>query len=491
MGYRLMPCARLRYRCFFRWPLPPCPAPPPVAPPRRPRLRLHLHPCPTPARPPPSRPDRRRRRSLRARAEAFSKFRAPAQAAAQAVGGYSNGCLLGGERLPVSGPGFEVLHLDRHRRFGHPGLVAYIRRLARAARRQGLAPLLIGDLSQPRGGPTPTGHRSHQSGLDVDIGFTAPAWMKQRKLTAVERETLFPPAVVDLRTGSFTSAYDGRVDRLIALAAQDPEVNRIFVNPAIKRQLCLAPAGKRPPWLRLVRPWWGHHDHLHVRLSCPPASPECTAQDPLPPGDGCGELTWWLSGQAGKARTARRGSRGQRAEAAAPHALGLPVTHVVRASRATGRRKGAVVKDRIFILADLMMGAAHADAQLDGAEKLRVRKLLREVLGTASLPLDLDFRIDEFDPATFDLGEAGAAFAEDPPQLKRKLLDLLSAVHAADEVFDLSEDAYLRRVGLAIGLPEERFRDLVATVIDERNLSQEMEQLRRSGELPQLIDKKR
>ena len=149
------------------------------------------------------------------------------------------------------------------------------------------------------------------------------------------------------------------------------------------------------------------------------------------------------------------------------------------------------MKDRIFILADLLMAGAHADATLAGAEKTRVRRLLRDVLGTATLPLDLDFRIDEFDPAKFDLGEAGAAFADDPPPLKRKLLDLLSAVHVADDVFDLAEDAYLRRVGLAIGLPEERFRDLVATVIDERNLSQEMEQLRRSGELPQLVDPKR
>jgi uncharacterized tellurite resistance protein B-like protein len=144
------------------------------------------------------------------------------------------------------------------------------------------------------------------------------------------------------------------------------------------------------------------------------------------------------------------------------------------------------MQDRIFILADLLMGAAHADQHLTGTEKARVRKLLRDVLGQSSLPLDLDFRIEEFDPATFDLDAAAAAFTGDPPELKRKLLDLLAAVHAVDEEFDLAEDAYLRRVGLAIGLPEERFRDLAAVVIDERNLSQEMEMLRRSGELPVL-----
>jgi uncharacterized tellurite resistance protein B-like protein len=149
------------------------------------------------------------------------------------------------------------------------------------------------------------------------------------------------------------------------------------------------------------------------------------------------------------------------------------------------------MEDRIFIIADLLMGAAHADQHLTGQEKAQVRKLLREVLGTTSLPLDLDFRIEEFDPKAFDLDKAAAAFTGDPPEAKRKLLDLLSAVHAVDEEFDLAEDAYLRRVGLAMGLPEERFRDLAAVIIDERNLSQEMEMLRRSGELPQIIFEKK
>jgi penicillin-insensitive murein endopeptidase len=243
---------------------------------------------------------------LRGRAEAFGKFHKPVTAPPTVVGGYSNGCLLGSRRLPSSGPGFELLHLERRRYFGHPSLIDYVRRLARATRRAGLPPLLIGDLSQVRGGPTLTGHRSHQTGLDVDIGFTAPPWLSKRKLTRAERETLFPPAVLDLKTGALTSAWNAKVAQLIAMAAQDPAVNRIFVHPGVKRQLCLATQpGKRPPWLRLVRPWWGHHDHLHVRLSCPPDSATCAPQEPLRPGDGCDELAWWFSADAQKARTAR------------------------------------------------------------------------------------------------------------------------------------------------------------------------------------------
>ena len=44
-----------------------------------------------------------------------------------------------------------------------------VQRNAGAARARGLPPLWIGDLSQPRGGPMPFGHASHQTGLDVDV----------------------------------------------------------------------------------------------------------------------------------------------------------------------------------------------------------------------------------------------------------------------------------------------------------------------------------
>jgi penicillin-insensitive murein endopeptidase len=271
---------------------------------------------------------------LRGRAEAFSKFRTPVDEPPGAVGGYSNGCLLGSKRLAPSGPGYEVLHLDRHRHYGHPALVDYVQRLARQAHQAGLPTLLIGDLSQVRGGPTPTGHRSHQSGLDVDVGFTAPPWMARRKMTRVERETLFPPAVVDLKTGTLTSAWNGKVPPLIALAAQDPRVNRIFVHPAVKRQLCAAsPAGKRPPWLRLVRPWWGHHDHFHVRLSCPRESGACTAQEPLPPGDGCQEIAWWFSPDARKTRTNREI---ESAEPRLPAPMPVPCQTLISATASRG-----------------------------------------------------------------------------------------------------------------------------------------------------------
>src|SRR5689334_5431776 len=80
----------------------------------------------------------------------------PRKGPATSVGGYSAGCLQGSAALPRSGPGYELLHLGRHRGFGHPDLVAYIRRLGAAVRKKKLGMLLVGDMSQVRGGPTPT-----------------------------------------------------------------------------------------------------------------------------------------------------------------------------------------------------------------------------------------------------------------------------------------------------------------------------------------------
>ena len=54
--------------------------------------------------------------------------------------------------------------------------------------------------------------------------------------------------------------------------------------------------------------------------------------------------------------------------------------------------------DRLPLVADLLMDAAYADDHLEGEEKMAVKRLLREILDVQTLPMDLDFRIDEFDP---------------------------------------------------------------------------------------------
>jgi penicillin-insensitive murein endopeptidase len=228
----------------------------------------------------------------------------PAAGPALSIGTCSCGCLQGAATLPVSGRGYETLRLGRNRRYGHPNLVAYIQRVAAAAARAKLGLMVVGDLSQPRGGPTPSGHRSHQTGLDVDLGYVAPPGARA-KMPADVREHLSPPEVVDAKTHEKKSAWKPTIAKLLAIAAADPAVDRIFVDPGIKKLMCEG-ATARAPWQSRLRPWWNHHDHFHVRLKCPPDSPQCVPQEP-PPNDGCGaSLAWWFSDDATATRTKKR-----------------------------------------------------------------------------------------------------------------------------------------------------------------------------------------
>lgn len=96
-----------------------------------------------------------------------------AKLAPRAIGFYSRGCLSGGEWLPVDGPAWQAMRLSRNRNWGHPALIDLVKRLATEAKEAGDWPgLLVGDLTQPRGGPMTSGHASHQVGLDADIWLT-------------------------------------------------------------------------------------------------------------------------------------------------------------------------------------------------------------------------------------------------------------------------------------------------------------------------------
>lgn len=139
------------------------------------------------------------------------------------------------------------------------------------------------------------------------------------------------------------------------------------------------------------------------------------------------------------------------------------------------------MKDRLPLVADLLMEAAHADERLHGDEKEAVKKLLCGILEVPSLPMDLAFHIDEFDATGFDRGPATKAFASDPPDLKKRLLELIAAVHAADGEIDFAEDAHLRAVGEALGLPAESFKDLVVDIVEEVDLGDDLDRLRYGG----------
>ena len=198
--------------------------------------------------------------------EVFGRAMTPAEAQARSIGYYWRGCLAGAKALPVDGESWQVVRLSRNRMWGNPAMIAFLERFSRKAKAQGVwNGVLVGDISQPRGGPMLTGHASHQVGLDADVWLTP---MPSYTLSNEERETMSAANMV---------AEDGlSVDRthwtpgqaaIIKAAAEEPEVERIFVNAAIKKALCETARGE--PWMNKVRAYWGHNYHFHIRIKCP------------------------------------------------------------------------------------------------------------------------------------------------------------------------------------------------------------------------------
>ncbi|MGV3635158.1 MAG: penicillin-insensitive murein endopeptidase [Pseudorhodoplanes sp.] len=222
----------------------------------------------------------------------FGRKLTPANLQARAIGFYSRGCLAGGIALPVNGKNWQVMRLSRNRNWGHPELIAFLERLAAKAPQVGWNGLLVGDLAQARGGPMLTGHASHQVGLDADIWLTP---MPNRELTRREREEMMATNVVradklDIDPNVWTAGHVG----IIKAAAEDPKVERILVNAAIKKALCRDAKGDRS-WLSKVRPWYWHNYHFHIRIGCPKDSPDCKPQPATPESEGCGtELAYWF-----------------------------------------------------------------------------------------------------------------------------------------------------------------------------------------------------
>ncbi|MCP4316803.1 MAG: penicillin-insensitive murein endopeptidase [Hyphomicrobiales bacterium] len=217
----------------------------------------------------------------------------PADMPAQAYGFYSKGCLSGGMAIATDGPYWQAMRLSRNRRWGHPQLINTIEKLARqSAQYDGWPGLLVGDISQPRGGPMLTGHASHQIGLDADIWLTP---MPNRRFTYAERESTSAISVLKAKSvvtdpNIWTQAHG----RLIMRAVSYPEVQRVLVHPGIKKKLCETWKGDRSK-LNKVRPYYGHHYHMHVRLRCPKGSGNCRTQNAVPADSGCGAaLDWWF-----------------------------------------------------------------------------------------------------------------------------------------------------------------------------------------------------
>ena len=205
----------------------------------------------------------------------------------QPIGSYTNGCLIGAQPLPYKGVGYQVIRMNKNRYYG----------LGERAKAAGLPTMLVGDIAMPGGGRFLTGHASHQMGLDADIWLRMGAMSDTDALNSDGKGLL----VVNRKAQRVDeSIWNTNHAKLIKLAAEDPKVTRIFVNPAIKLKLCET-AGADRHWLHKIRPWFGHDSHFHVRIACPQGAQYCENQAAVPAGDGCGEelYSWFEPAKPG------------------------------------------------------------------------------------------------------------------------------------------------------------------------------------------------
>jgi len=232
---------------------------------------------------------------LAAAPEAKQLFGAAKKGSAQRaapLGSYAKGCAAGSVALPETGPTWQAMRLSRNRNWGHPTTIDFIQKLsAKAAQLPGWNGLYIGDISQPRGGPMLSGHRSHQIGLDIDI-WMLPA--KNLNLSRREREKISSVSLRRAKGAYINDKFTRQHMEIMKAAAKDKRTARIFVFPGAKVAMCNAEKGNRR-WLRKIRPWYGHHYHFHVRLACPKGARGCKDQNPPPAGDGCADAQKWVN----------------------------------------------------------------------------------------------------------------------------------------------------------------------------------------------------
>jgi penicillin-insensitive murein endopeptidase len=226
--------------------------------------------------------------------ELFGRKILPAAMPTRVIGFYSKGCIAGAEALPINGDTWQVMRLSRNRNWAHPDMIDLLKRLsAKAHKDAGWPGILVGDMAQPRGGPMITGHASHQIGLDADVWLTP---MPDLRLSREEREEM--SAVMMVRSDRLD--VDSKVWTpghltVIRDAAQEPRVERIFVNAAIKKALCRDAKGDRS-WLSKIRPMYGHDYHFHIRITCPAGAKQCEPQPPPADGEGCSpaDFAYWF-----------------------------------------------------------------------------------------------------------------------------------------------------------------------------------------------------
>lgn len=128
-----------------------------------------------------------------------------------------------------------------------------------------------------------------------------------------------------------------------------------------------------------------------------------------------------------------------------------------------------IMKEHIDTITDLLLGSAYADKRLEGEELSAITKMICKLLGTDTLPEAQAARLKSFNPARFDAAGVAASLKGETTEHKRKILELIASVNESDDVIDMDEDAYLRKVAKGLGM-EDEIDDLTIEMLESEDI---------------------
>lgn len=203
-------------------------------------------------------------------------------------GSANRGALYGGVPLPFAGIGYVIPEpwLSRGHHYGTEELVGLITRAATAVEQTLPGGVLgVADLSGPGGGVL-RGHRSHQSGRDVDLiyysidpagnPFPPDHYMAYYTRSGLAHYARSPSFSREIAQRYFDLARNWTLVKIL-LTDPQAEVEHIFVSSRVRHWLLDYARHSGEPEelvnraarvLRKPRGVDGHNDHMHVRIRC-------------------------------------------------------------------------------------------------------------------------------------------------------------------------------------------------------------------------------
>ncbi|MBR56488.1 MAG: hypothetical protein CMH54_00360 [Myxococcales bacterium] len=184
----------------------------------------------------------------------------------ESKGTHTNGKLIGGRQFP---PGRGYVVRNPKETWGTPKTISLIKQAIRCAHKKSSShpDVVVGDISLQHGGKFGD-HRSHQNGLDVDVGYVAKVRSLDGNFFRGTKKTMDAERSLDLiqcfqETGQVTHIFiDYDVQKLLYEAAKKRKMSK-----KARRELFQYPRGK-DAWAR-IRHSKGHKNHFHIRFRKP------------------------------------------------------------------------------------------------------------------------------------------------------------------------------------------------------------------------------